>query len=52
MCRQQIIWQVVTLGAKLSDSPSQIYGVPEHDGGHSQVDSGGAVALVLERAVA
>lgn len=34
------------------DGAFQVYGVPKDDGGNDQIESAGAVALVLEAAVA
>ena len=34
------------------DGAFQVYGVPKNDGGNDQIESAGAVALVLEAAVA
>ncbi len=39
-------------GTQLVDGASQIHGVPENDGGDREIEAGGAVALVLERAFA
>ena len=34
------------------DGAFQVYGVPKNDGGNDQIESAGAVALVLEAAIA